>query len=653
MDRLSPLDASFLHIEDDANHMHIGSIGIFEGPAPDYRELTRTIAGRLHLVPRYRQKVATVPLALARPTWVDDPHFNIEYHVRHTALPPPGNEDALRRLVGRVMSQKLDRGKALWEIWMVEGLDDGKWSLVSKVHHCLVDGVSGAELLAVILDLSPEVPAPVDDGWRPAPEPSALDLTRDAAIRFATSPYEQVRAATSLLRRPQRLLDSAKEVAKGSVALSHIVRPTPPTSLNGPISPHRRYEWTTARLSDVKAIRAAHGGTVNDIVLALVTRGFRNLLLSRGEDPDGRVIRTLVPVSVRPRGADGTAAGDGTMQNKVSAMFAELPVGLDDPVERLHAIRDQLTDLKQSKQALAGEALTSASGFAPATLLTLGTRVATRAARRMGNLDTVTTNVPGPQFPLYSCGRRLLRALPYVPLAAPLRVGVAIFSYDGELTFGVTGDYDTAADIGVLARGVSDGIDELLDQNGHRTSAEAEDRASPSPPPSGNGDASAGDGGVLTTPSGNGQDLADAPPPSSAGDDRPPTSPAPSERAAEKSAVGPTAREKTIGSGAADGKNATDGRKATGAGSRTTAKAKKATTRKPAKASTTTKAGTTKAGTTKTGTTKTGTTKTGTTKTGTTKTGTTKTGTPAKTGTSKTGTAAKAAAKAKKASPSP
>jgi diacylglycerol O-acyltransferase / wax synthase len=462
MDRLSPLDASFLHVEDDVNHMHIGSIGVFEGPPPAYEELTATVGGRLSLVPRYRQKVATVPLALGRPVWVDDPHFNIEYHVRHTALPAPGGDAELRRLVGRVMSQQLDRTKPLWEIWMVEGLDDGRWAMVSKVHHCLVDGVSGTELLSVILDLSPDVPPPMEDDWRPRPAPSPARLARDATIGLATSPYEQMRAVTAAVRRPQRALEALREVLMGSLALSSLVRPTAPTSLNGPIGPHRRYAWTNADLADVKRIRVAHGGTVNDVVLALITKGFRDLLASRGEDPDCRTIRTLVPVSVRARGDGGPAGGDGTLDNKVSAMFAELPVGIVDPVERLHAITAQLQDLKESRQAVAGEALTSAAGFAPPMLLALGTRIATRAARRTGNLDTVTTNVPGPQFPLYSCGRRLLRATPYVPLAAPLRVGVAIFSYDGEVTFGITGDYDTAADIDVLAEGISAGVKELL-----------------------------------------------------------------------------------------------------------------------------------------------------------------------------------------------
>jgi diacylglycerol O-acyltransferase / wax synthase len=464
MDRLSPLDSFFLHVEDDVNHMHIGSVGIFEGPPPPYEDLTRTVAGRLSLVPRYRQKVAPVPLSLGRPVWVDDPHFNIEYHVRHTALPRPGGEAELRRLVGRVMSQQLDRAKPLWELWMVEGLGEDRWAIVSKVHHCLVDGVSGSELMTVIFDLTQDVPPPDDDdGWQPHAPPSSLQLALEAAVDLVTSPYEQVRAATSaLVRRPQRTLDAVREVAKGSVALSGLVRPTAPTSLNGPIGPHRHYTWTAVDLADIKRVRVAHGGTVNDVVLALITRGFRELLLARGEEVDDRVIRTLVPVSVRPRSAQGPAEGDGTLENRVSAMFAELPVGIDDPVERLHAISAQLDDLKESRQAVAGEALTSLSGFAPSMLLTLGTRVATRAARRLGNLDTVTTNVPGPQFPLYSCGRRMVRACPYVPLAAPLRVGVAIFSYDGEVTFGITGDYDTADDIDVLGDGIGAEVKALL-----------------------------------------------------------------------------------------------------------------------------------------------------------------------------------------------
>jgi WS/DGAT/MGAT family acyltransferase len=233
----------------------------------------------------------------------------------------------------------------------------------------------------------------------------------------------------------------------------------PLSSLNGPIGPHRRYAWASTSVDDIKRVRKALGGTFNDVVLASITNGFRELLLSRDEDVE-RVVRTLVPVSVRPRDASGKAVGDGTLENKVSAMFAELPVDIEDPVLRLHAITEQMKDLKDSKQAVAGEALTSLSGFAPPMLLAAGMRVATRAAQR--NVNTITTNVPGPQFPLYAAGRKMIRAFPYVPLGGQMRIGIAIFSYNGEVNFGVTGDYDTTADLDVLTSGIEDGMAELL-----------------------------------------------------------------------------------------------------------------------------------------------------------------------------------------------
>ena len=254
------------------------------------------------------------------------------------------------------------------------------------------------------------------------------------------SPYEQLRAARAQTRRLRRMLGYAGEVTSGLVALSGLVRPTQLSSLNGPIGPHRRYAWATTSVDDIKQVRTELGGSFNDVVLASITNGFRELLLARGEDIE-RVVRTLVPVSVRPRDQHGKAVGDGTFENKVSAMFAELPVDIEDPVLRLHVITDQMKDLKESKQAVAGEALTSMSGFAPPMLLALGMRLATRAAQR--NVNTVTTNVPGPQFPLYAAGRRMVRAFPYVPLGGQIRIGIAIFSYDGEVNFGVTGDYDT------------------------------------------------------------------------------------------------------------------------------------------------------------------------------------------------------------------
>ncbi len=458
-DRLSPLDASFLHVEDDVSHMHIASVAIFEGPQPPFADVVDMVEAKLDLVPRYRQKVRFVPFELGRPVWVDDPHFNIEYHLRHTALPAPGGETELRKLVGRVMAQQLDRTKPLWEIWVVEGLEDDRWAILAKTHHALVDGVSGTDLLAVIMDLSPDTPHPARaTPWRAHPEPSGLSLLVEAIENMLLSPYEQLRAARAQTRFVRRLAGQAKEVAGGLVALSGLVRPMPLSSLNGPLGPHRRYAWASTSVEDIKAVRKDHGGTFNDVVLASITNGFRELLLSRGEDTE-RVVRTLVPVSVRSRDASGKAVGDGTYENKVSAMFAELPVDIDDPILRLHAITAQMKDLKDSKQAVAGEALTSMSGFAPPMLLALGMRLATRAGQR--NVNTVTTNVPGPQFPLYAAGRRMVRAFPYVPLAGQVRIGVAIFSYNGEVNFGITGDYDGAPDIDVLAGGIEDGMTQM------------------------------------------------------------------------------------------------------------------------------------------------------------------------------------------------
>jgi diacylglycerol O-acyltransferase / wax synthase len=463
VDRLSPMDASFLHVEDGVSHMHIASVAIFEGPAPGYGDVSRTIAGKLPLVPRYRQVVQFVPLDFGRPVWVDDPHFNIEYHVRHTALPPPGGEDELRKLVGRVMAQQLDRTKPLWEIWMVEGLEDGHWALLSKTHHAMVDGVSGTDLLAVIMDTTPAPSVPLPDEWEPAPAPSGAQLMTGAVLDMARSPYEQLRAVRASTRLPRQAARQLVEVLRGIAAMRGVVRRTPLSSLNGPIGPHRRYAWASTSVADIKTVRKALGGTFNDVVLAAITRGFRDLLLSREESVD-RVVRTLVPVSVRPRDATGMAVGDGSFENKVSAMFAELPVGLSDPIDRLHSVSAQMAGLKESNQALAAEAMTSLSGFAPPVLLAMGTRLASRAAQR--NVNTVTTNVPGPQMPLFMVGRRMIKAYPYVPLAGQVRIGVAIFSYDGQVNFGITGDYDSAPDIDVLSRGIEDGMAELLKLSG-------------------------------------------------------------------------------------------------------------------------------------------------------------------------------------------
>jgi diacylglycerol O-acyltransferase len=449
MEQMSALDASFLAVEDSVTHMHIGVVGIFEGPPPVYGDLRAMVAGKLARLPRYRQVVRFVPLGLARPLWVDDRHFNLDYHLRRTALPAPGEEAELRRLVARVMSQQLDRAKPLWEMWIVEGLDEGRWALISKFHHCMVDGVAGADLLSVLLDQQRTPRAPVQDNWRPEASPEGAELVVRAVAMGLQRPYETVRA----LPAPGAMLRTGQRAASGLLRFGRVIRPPAPCSLNGPVGPHRRWSWARAQLSDIKAVREALGGTVNDVVLTCIAGGFRELLISRGEPVD-RVVRTLVPVSVRSPGEYGI------YNNRVSAIFADLPVGIEDPQARLAAVSAQMAELKDSHEAVAGEVLTSLTWFAPPLLLALAERLATRLPQH--SVNTVTTNVPGPQQPLYAAGRRMLESFPYVPLGGHVRVGVAIFSYDGACAFGVTGDYDAAPDIDVLCAGIERSLAELV-----------------------------------------------------------------------------------------------------------------------------------------------------------------------------------------------
>jgi diacylglycerol O-acyltransferase / wax synthase len=459
MDRLSPLDAAFLHIEDDYNQMHIGSVGIFEGPPPPFEAVRSMVEGKLPLVPRYRQRVREVPFELGRPVWIDDPHFNLDYHVRHTALPAPGGREELRNLVSRVMAQRIDLTKPLWEMWVIEGVHDDQWALISKVHHALVDGVSGTDLLGVILDPSEDETPAVPDTWHPDPEPSRLRLVTETLADYASSPAEQWRAVRARWRGPARIARTVAANLKGLAAMTPLVRTRHPSVLLGHISPHRLYVWTEASLDDVRTIRGAFGGSLNDVILAAVTRGYRDLLLAHGESVEDRTVRSLVPVSVRTEGERGE------FNNRVAALFADLPVGVEDPVLRLEAVRAELDTLKRSGQAIAtGTLVTTAAGAAPPGLVALGTRLAfkiTHAASRQV-VETVTTNVPGPQVPLYAAGKRMLTTFPYVPIAGPLRVGTAIYTYDGKLTVGVTADRDHVPDVEVLVRGVELGLEELL-----------------------------------------------------------------------------------------------------------------------------------------------------------------------------------------------
>ena len=450
MDAMNALDVTFLDVEDSVSHMHIGSVGIFEGPPPSREEGAAWVLGKLTLVPRYRQTVRRPPLSLGRPVWVDDQHFNIDYHLRRTALPAPGGEQELRLLVGRVMSQQLDRDKPLWEMWLVEGLDGGRWALISKMHHALVDGVAGSDLLSVLLDPDPDAPPPPVAPWAPRPGAGTATLLAGALTSNLMIP---VRVTAAALGAPRRVATRAVEAAQGLRGYGHTLTPSA-SSLNGPIGPHRR--WTVARgsLEQIRRIRAAFGGTVNDVVLACIAGGFRDLLIARGEGL-AHPVRTLVPVSAR---ADDQ---HGELNNRVTAIFADLPVGIADPLARLRAIRHQMSDLKASHEPEAGEALVGLADLAtPPLLLALGERLATRVPQR--GVNTVTTNVPGPRVPLYACGRRMVEAMPYVPLGGHVAIGVAIFSYAGACTFGITSDLDLAPDTDVLAQGIETALGELL-----------------------------------------------------------------------------------------------------------------------------------------------------------------------------------------------
>lgn len=471
MDHMSPVDSMFLSVEDGISHMHVGSCAVFEGPAPEYRDVVALIASKLPLIPRYRQKVRDVPGGLGRPVWVDDPHFNLEYHVRHSALPPRGSTADLDNLMGRLMSQELDRHRPLWEAWMIEGLPDGQWALISKVHHCMVDGVSGTELMATLLDPSRDTPAAAPDDWLPAPEPSDAALLAESIGRLLRSPFEQARALRALARTPRRAAGELRAIVDGLVNTRAHLGPRHDVSIVGRIGPHRRWASAEVELTDVKAIKQALGGTVNDVVLAAIAGAFRDLLLARSEDPDRAVLRSLVPVSVR-------AAGDVRPSNQVSAMIAELPIGVADPVARLAATRAEMERLKASHQADTMSALTSLAGIAAPAVVAALVRGADTLARRLPQrvVDTVTTNVPGPQVPLYAVGRQMTSYLPLVPLAQGVRIGVAIMSYNGRVSFGVTGDYDSIPEVAPFCRSIEAGIHDL-----HEASRPARGRSTASP----------------------------------------------------------------------------------------------------------------------------------------------------------------------------
>ena len=469
MDRMSATDAGFYYADNENTPLHVGSVAVFEGPAPSYGDLVRLLLGKLPQVPRYRQRVRPVPFHMGLPMWVDDPHFQILYHVRHTAVPKPGGDEQLRNLAGRVLGQRLDMDKPLWEVWLVEGLENDRWAIISKVHHCMVDGVAGTDLMQLIFDVDPDATHPEPRDWTPQRDPSSLGLLTGALVESVTHPVRQLTSVPrsgGLGRMTKDLVSSGRQLATSLPQFARQATTPLARTLTGPIGPHRRWAWTDAQLDEFKTVRHALGGSLNDVVLTAITRGFRDLLAGRGALAPDVVVRSMVPVSVRKEGERGT------LNNQVSAVFVDLPVGVRDPAERLARVRQQMDDHKATMQAVDARSIIGMGDFVAPTLLALGVRAAMQAGQLW--CQAVTTNVPGPRVPLYVLGRRMCSTHAYVPIAGGTRVSIGIFSYLNTMTFGINADFDAFPDVDVLANGIRTGLDELVALSGSQPSAAAQ-----------------------------------------------------------------------------------------------------------------------------------------------------------------------------------
>jgi diacylglycerol O-acyltransferase len=457
-DRLSAIDASFLHQERRSSHMHVGAIVLMEGPVPTREEFTRHIESRLHLVPRYRQKLAFPRFEMGRPFWVDDPRFNIDYHVRHTALPAPGSMEQLRGIAGRIFSQRLDRSKPLWEMWLVQGLANGGFALVSKTHHALVDGVSGVDIATVLFDLSP-TPPPREElaPWVPEQEPSQAELVAEGIKDLLRAPGMVAGEAAKVVRDPSATVERAREAVEGVGEIAWAgLNPAPDVPLNVEIGPHRRIFWLQCELADFKAVKDGLGGTVNDAFLTVVAGGLGKWLRTRGVRTEGLELRGLVPVSIRAKD-EHHALG-----NRIAALRGPLPVYAKDPVERLRIVRQSMKGVKESKQALGAEVISGLEDFAPPTLLAQASRL--NFSTRLFNL--IVTNVPGPQFPLYMMGREMQEIVPVAFLPENHALAIAAMSYNGKLDFGLLGDYDAVPDLEKMAGFFEESLAELLEAAG-------------------------------------------------------------------------------------------------------------------------------------------------------------------------------------------
>ncbi|RMF24991.1 MAG: wax ester/triacylglycerol synthase family O-acyltransferase [Deltaproteobacteria bacterium] len=455
-ERLSAQDYSFLLLETPTVGMHVAATAIYEaGPLEkpdggiDIDRIKSGVRGVLHLIPRYRQKLRWIPYT-SQPVWVDDRHFDIDYHVRHTALPKPGSDEQLKKLASRIMAQHLDRSRPLWELWVVEGLSDHRFAIISKIHHCMVDGSAAVDLATVLMSVTPDYePAKVHQ-FIPRPSPASIELLRDEILRRLAMPVTAARKLWSFTREvPDVREEVAKRVRAVGELLGYAVRSASRTPLNGRLGPHRRFDWLEMPLEELRAVRRVYGCTLNDLVLATVAGAVRAYLERRWMNPEEVDFRVSAPVSVRDEG------DRGRMGNKVSSWILRLPVGEPDPVKRLETIRAATEELKRSEKALGVQMLMAAAEWAPAKLLSLGSR-ATR-----GPINMIVTNVPGPQIPLYMLGARLRKMIPQVPLLENTGLGIALFSYDGTVFWGLIADPGLVPDLPEFVRMIGDSFAEL------------------------------------------------------------------------------------------------------------------------------------------------------------------------------------------------
>jgi diacylglycerol O-acyltransferase len=457
-ERLTRLDASFLYLEEPDTPMHVGGVLILDASPGGVDALADLVQARLPLVPRYRQRVAVVPGHLANPVWVDDPEFDIAYHVRRNGLPRPGSEAQLLDLVSRLASRPLDRTRPLWEMYLVDGLSQGRVAVITKTHPALVDGLSAIDIGQVLLDVEPDAPAPEPAEWRPERPPTGTQLLWEALDEYARRPSAIVDTARGAVTDVRATAGRLTGVAGGLLRTARQTMLAAPRSpLNAPAGRKRRVAVARAELDDVKKIRKAHGGTVNDVLLTVVTGALREWLLSRGEPVVAATsVRALVPVSMQDEEA---VAG-----NRVSSYLVDLPVGEPNPRVRLTRLSYAMRGIAQHGQSVGADSLIALTGFAPPTLHALGARAARGLSRRLFNL--VVTNVPGPQFPLYAAGSRMLEVFPVVPLARGQGLSIGMTSYDGRVYFGLNADRDSVGDVDVLADLIEQEVGELVEKAG-------------------------------------------------------------------------------------------------------------------------------------------------------------------------------------------